>query len=612
MTGKPCDYYESNVKNKQMFIVSPFGFPFDSLYKDEGEIQLLLEKKCDLSKAQRSDQTMRLGSVMCQGICKEIIENQYLYADISLPNPNVYYELGLAYALSRDIVVTVNTTSSNPYLDIFERAWSQKKTFIQYSSLSTLREAIEKIDISTPITLQSSDHSCDNSAIAILENGDGGISMIYESLLKKIQGDFKFDTDSIKILTESEKESFEESRWKNWQIKTLRINKETTLDTITAAIAHCKVCIVDTTAYKTQTGSITNPYMYFCLGIAHGFEKEVIPVTNALHSSIMPFDVKGLWHIFFAKEEELMDGLSKIIPRISIEFHKEISNAPYQKIWDGFLFNKQTLSVIYCGRPTGSTKNQIIPNSEKRGSRTNIDSWDTKAVSEVSFYLAQKYPTSLIKPTSPKTKMVTYQEVKVTEIKEQLSDIYSNCIIVGSPDVNDYAEIVLAKLYGVKPFDPEAKTDKKGGFIFYKNNIHAPINSSFYRKDNNSNWVQHPGGIAYCTQNITFGVLTIATNPFVKNRLGKIIVLSGFTGLATCALMELVIESEPEPNDAKEKLFKKALNKQLKEQILVKFKAELKTPFSAIIRFEYETESAENIVGDNRSLRDVLVLQCFS
>ena len=84
MTGKPCDYYESNVKNKQMFIVSPFGFPFDSLYKDEGEIQLLLEKKCDLSKAQRSDQTMRLGSVMCQGICKEIIENQYLNTNPAL------------------------------------------------------------------------------------------------------------------------------------------------------------------------------------------------------------------------------------------------------------------------------------------------------------------------------------------------------------------------------------------------------------------------------------------------------------------------------------------------------------------------------------------------
>ena len=70
-----------------MFIVSPFGFPFDSLYKDGSDLQKDLDDKCRPDHAARSDQTMRLGSIMCQGICKEIIEKQYLLADISLPNP---------------------------------------------------------------------------------------------------------------------------------------------------------------------------------------------------------------------------------------------------------------------------------------------------------------------------------------------------------------------------------------------------------------------------------------------------------------------------------------------------------------------------------------------
>ena len=130
MTGKPCDYDKPDDKNKNMFIVSPFGFPFDTLYKEGSEIQRLLIKKCSLERAYRADQTMRLGSIMCQGICKEIVENQYLYADISYPNPNVYYELGLAYARSNEIIVAINEKHNNQYSEMLTNSFIDSKTFI--------------------------------------------------------------------------------------------------------------------------------------------------------------------------------------------------------------------------------------------------------------------------------------------------------------------------------------------------------------------------------------------------------------------------------------------------------------------------------------------------
>lgn len=609
MTGKPCDYHKTDVNNGKMFIISPFGFPFDSLYKTGGNIQQFLEKehKKYIKKAHRSDQTMRLGSIMCQGICKEIIENQYLFADVSLSNPNVYYELGLAYALSREMVIVKNTSSSNNYSDIFVNAWKSKNTFVQYMDMDSLQNALAKIRLTQPIKISKQERYCDSPKILILENDDGGIRNLYKSLLSKHQKNFKFDEDLLNILTESERGSFKADIWRTWDITTLPINNKTTLSSIVQNVAQCKICIVDTTSYVRQTESITNPYMFFCLGIAHGFEKEVIPLTNTLHShsSSTPFDVKGLWHIFFSKEEELASGFGTIIPRISVEFHKELFNEPYRKIWNGFLADKQTLSVIYCGRPINGEND---PNYKNRGPRTNIDSWDTKAVSEVSFYLAQKYPTALIKPASPKTKLRNINKVQIEEIKKQLSKASTNFVIVGSPDVNDYAEIVLAELFGVEPFNSRINSTNKGGFIFHKNNIKIPLRSSFYRKDLN-NKVAYLGDDAWCNNKTTYGVLTIARNPFNKEGT-KVMVLSGFTGLATCGLMELLIESEPENNI--DISFKKKLRKILEEDLSSKFDPKLSKPFSAIIGFIYDTTGNDPKMGDNRCLKNAHVVEVFS
>jgi hypothetical protein len=57
---------------------------------------------------QRGDTTLRTGRLI-QNVWNEILRCGCVIADLSAPNPNVYYELGMAQALGRDVFVMVQT-----------------------------------------------------------------------------------------------------------------------------------------------------------------------------------------------------------------------------------------------------------------------------------------------------------------------------------------------------------------------------------------------------------------------------------------------------------------------------------------------------------------------
>ena len=52
----------------------------------------------------KADQVRKTGYVICEKICKKIQESDFVIADISMPNANVFYELGLAYGIGQKIV----------------------------------------------------------------------------------------------------------------------------------------------------------------------------------------------------------------------------------------------------------------------------------------------------------------------------------------------------------------------------------------------------------------------------------------------------------------------------------------------------------------------------
>lgn len=617
MTAKPCDYFKKNIVNNKIFIISPFGFPYDSVYSPDGLIQKILNNDLNLIP-HRSDQTMRLGSIMCQGICKEIIERQYLMVDISEPNPNVYYELGLAYALEKDIITLLNKDSENGYLSILISAWhKQQKTFIEYDNIANLEALVSGIDLDKTIKINSTDiEQGVRKKVLIIENGQSRISGLFERILEQSQTEFVFSEDLFKGLTAQERNTFKNNDWAQWEIETIKVTDETNLkDIVRYSIASAKICIIDTTSYKKINQPELNPYMYFFLGLAHGLEKEVIPMTNAKHTEVQPFDVKGLWQVFFSDEKSLKSGLLKIMPKISVDFHKEIIAAPYNKIWNGFLQDKDRLSIIYYGRP--NTKAE----QEKRGRRTNIDSWDSKTVSEASFYLAQKFPTTEIRPAPPEVKaqlpedenaIIGFKKALTTDIKGYLKDKYTNCMIVGSPDVSDYAEVLLAKIYRTEPFDNKQKindTDKR--FVFYKHNLTDVVHSSFYRKvdKEEASGVFFFGDKRLITRVITYGVLTIAQNPY--NDSGKILVLSGYTGIATFGLLRLIIDVHTDNIDNK---IGGIFNNKLSERIIPEYDPDNPSPFSALVKFQLgdtkiidESEKAIADISDNRGIVSIWV-----
>lgn len=640
MTSKPCDYYKPNVRNDKIFIISPFGFPYDSIYSTNGHIQDVLKKELKLSP-HRSDQTMRLGSIMCQGICKEIIERQYLMVDISEPNPNVYYELGLAYAVKKNIVALLNKHSENNYLQILKNAWQgNKDAFIAYDSIQNLEDEVSAIDLEKTIKIDPAGFENDTlQKIIILENGHSRISGLFERIIQGCMGKLDFSEDLFKGLTEQERNSFNIEESRKWAIETVRIDDTVILnDMICDKIASAKICIIDTTAYRRIKTAEVNPYMYFFLGLAHGLEKEVVPLTNATHTEVQPFDVKGLWHIFFTDESSLEDGLLKIIPKISIDFHLEQIAAPYNKIWDGFLENKESLSIIYCGRPNTTAE------QEKRGRRTNIDSWDSKTVSEATFYLAQKYPTTVIRPSPPEAKsqlphdtkeQADFKEGLRNGIESDLKNKYPNCMIVGSPDVSDYAEVILAKLYKIDPFDNGQEIGNSDSrFVFYKHNLTDEVHSSFYREvdKEDDNKVYFFGDIKKITKDHTYGVITIAKNPFCVSKdsdeqhpycepgnsemAGKVLILSGYTGIATFGLLRLLIDVHMDYTD---QVPANPFNTGLLEKYFKDYDPDRSSPFSALVEFKLkditeEKKKNENSgskatadISDNRRIEDVEV-----
>jgi len=549
---------------------------------------------------------MRLGSIMCQGICKEIMESTFILADLTKPNPNVYYELGLAYGLNKNIIFLVNSLSTNEYLNIFKSAWGESNAYIEFEDVYSIEKRLKKLNLKKNLVLDEINNNKSNSKkILILENCQSSINGLYKHVLDEIKPEFKFDIDARFPLTTQEKSSFAEEDWKKLETQTHIISLNTELKTLIEKISEAKICMIDTTAYKQVTQSEINPIMYFCLGIAHSLEKEVIPITNAIQPEITPFDVKGLWHIFFSDENSLKSGLKQIIPKIVIDIHKEIVNEPYSKIWDAFLLNQDRLSIIYCGRPNTEEERK------NRGKRINIDSWDSKTVSEASFYLAQKYTTTEIKPAPPQAKYAfqpnrrNEKQELIKKIKNSLIKKYPNCIVIGSPDVSDYAEVLLAELYNIEPYDKKTdlSSNRTERFVFHKNKLIGNVQSSFYRKSTKKedNRVDFFGLISgYCVDNTTYGVLTIAKNPF--NEAGKIMVLSGYTGLATFGLLQLVTDVTIEDSDSRVEF-----NKELKEQIHKKYDKTSKKPFSVFVQFEYEKQG-KAIVGDDRRITSVSVI----
>jgi hypothetical protein len=124
MTGKGCVYRDTidrELKDRSKsgccsgFMVMPFRENLDVFYKNTlvpfFEANYSQETSQMSIRVLRADQVRRPGIIICEGICKRIQESDFIVADISLPNDNVFYELGLAYGIGQKILAIHHSTA---------------------------------------------------------------------------------------------------------------------------------------------------------------------------------------------------------------------------------------------------------------------------------------------------------------------------------------------------------------------------------------------------------------------------------------------------------------------------------------------------------------------
>jgi hypothetical protein len=83
----------------EVFVVMPFGEPWsDAVYRDMFEPAI---RDAGFT-ASRGDLIVRVGE-LSTNVWRRITQAGLIVAEVSVPNPNVYYEIGLADALGKDV-----------------------------------------------------------------------------------------------------------------------------------------------------------------------------------------------------------------------------------------------------------------------------------------------------------------------------------------------------------------------------------------------------------------------------------------------------------------------------------------------------------------------------
>ena len=92
------------------FIIMQFSPPYDDLYNN------VIKPVCaefDV-EAYRADDTVGPGLIL-QDVIRQILEARFIIAEITPPNPNVFYEVGYAHAISKPTILIAEKPSELPF-----------------------------------------------------------------------------------------------------------------------------------------------------------------------------------------------------------------------------------------------------------------------------------------------------------------------------------------------------------------------------------------------------------------------------------------------------------------------------------------------------------------
>lgn len=491
MTGKGCVHTEHideewEHRNKTgdkflSFMVRPFRPNVEAFFELCLERYLLENYQLDDKKLemQQADRIRRTGYVVCEKICRRVQTVDFIIVDVSAPNANVFYELGLAYGIEQKVLVIHQKKSSfgkrvADYLsDAGCRSYAYEdlnpisKNDYRLSNYIWKRQNVDtsKARIKPTILLIARQYGFLANVIAEKKGQD--------DLIKK-ESDNE-ETDSLfvnKVLGPSDIALDFETHMKSAvgvavanivdELKKMNIRSIPkpylelveglmTPDEVKKDAGFREVKQQVDQAYCTiihTGGEAAEPMAYFWLGYCHALGKNVIPVTIIKdpkdNINDLAFDIRALWHMTFLNSnptrfvEEFQDTLQQMIL-------SDFSEWSRRQFWDEVLDRRGRVSIF-----TGALHNDPI-------GRDMIGDWDLRAASELtSFFASHQYRATIESPV--------YQIEQFTKKKDSGPGVVSekdyidalekmlkgkNCVIIASPDVNPLTEMLLGKLYEV-------------------------------------------------------------------------------------------------------------------------------------------------------------------
>jgi len=431
-----------------------------------------------------ADKVRRTGYVVCERICRRIQASDFVIVDISAPNANVFYELGLAYGIDQKILVIHQEGS-----DFGQRAATCLKEggcrAFQYKGLDPIRSedlvvsnflwtrgtvASQSNDTAPTIVLLTQNYGFlawapadrkqallqkntvkptdavnnDDTKTDLIEQVLGGrdISLTFETHVKACVG-VAVDNIVGKLRASPPGAIMQKYIHLVTGLKsTDQIKKDAGFQEVRQKLEQSFCTIIQT------GGAISDPMAYFWLGYCHALGKNVIPITvvETANDDIddLAFDLRALWHMSFIQKDparfskELEETLQQMITSDFAEWSR-------RQFWDEVLGKRGKVSIF-----TGALHNAPI-------GREMIGDWDLRAASELTSYFASHQYRATIESPVYQIEQVTGSEgqqsgkvtedVYVGELQQMLRG--KNCIVIASPDVNPLTEILLGKLYSV-------------------------------------------------------------------------------------------------------------------------------------------------------------------
>lgn len=331
--------------------------------------------------------------------------------------------------------------------------------------------------------------------------------------------------------------------------------------------------------------------------ILHNFlwDKDEAELIRDIVAELIKF-IKAEKKLALDESKKLFAELDKERESASKKVREAFGHYGQTRFWKPFSRHNH-LHIFTCGRD--------VPQENYRGNggRTNIDRWDYQTVLQVNHFFAENFPGVKVTIEDPVAKLSKEDLIgsgmghRVAILMRQLED--KDCVIIGSPDVSDFAEIVLAQLHGIQSFAQGAGTAetkvrrKRRGFALIKEAMNAPSSTYWLKsqtEDVGVKWIEKnkPYNVIESEGlGTTYGVLVVCDNPFDRNsKQHKIIIFSGFTGVATYGISWLLTS-----DNALAEFF--TIDQQY---------GSLDSDFEALIEVQYAYELEDRPAGDRRKL----------